>query len=64
VRLSKKIRAKYGSLKQFCELNGLNYGSFRAQLGVKRVYGKYKEALLKKGIVKNDAELAKLLEQK
>jgi len=59
--ISEKIRKRYGTLKAFCDEFGLNYGSFRAQLGFKKVYGKNKEALIKAGIVKDEDELAYLL---
>ena len=59
--LSKRIIKKYGSVKNFCDEMGLNYGSFRAQFGFKKIYGKYKRALIDAGIVEDERELEKML---
>ena len=59
--LSKRIIKKYGSVKKFCEEMGLNYGSFRAQFGFKKIYGKNKKALIDAGIVKDERELERML---
>jgi len=59
--LRDRIIKRYGSIKNFCEANGLNYGGFRVQMSMNRVYGKNKEALIKNGIVKDERELNELL---
>ena len=61
MKLSKRIRKKFKSVKSFCDEYGLDYRTFRVQVAFRKIYGRYRDALIEAGIVKDERELERML---
>ena len=61
MNISEKLRKKYGSLKRFCEEMGISYGGFRTAISLGFLPKRYKEAVLRSGVVENENELYEML---
>jgi len=59
--LSKRIIKKYGSIKEFCKREGLNYDGFRVALTTRYFGKKYKDAIVRAGIVESEREFERVL---